>query len=73
MARSRITGQTQPRSAIDWERLMRKAIERAEKTKDNRLTSLKMALSQGKAQVILRKLGIIGESDLDREFPARAT
>jgi len=73
MAKSRILGKTQPKAAIDWERLMRRAIERAELTQDKRALSLKMALTNGKAQEVLRKMGIIGEKDLEREFPARAT
>jgi hypothetical protein len=59
----------EPVSPLDWERLLRKAIERAQKTKDSRLVMLQTALSQKRGRNVLKKLGIICDADLTREFP----
>lgn len=56
-------------SPADWDRLMRQAITRAERMGDPRLLALKTAVAQGKTVVVLKRMGIIGENDLQREFP----
>lgn len=59
-----------PERKLDWQRLLRLAIQRAELTQDRRLTGLQKALSDGRAEPHLRLLGIIHPGDLDREFPS---
>jgi len=75
MAKTRLLGQTpsNPKTPIDWERLLRRAIERADKVSDSRGQVLKTALRQGKAETTLKRMGIIGDPDLLREFPIRST
>jgi len=53
----------------DWKQLLVKAIQRAEATGDRRLEGLKRALVDGQAERHLRRLGIIHDVDLSREFP----
>lgn len=69
MAKTRLMGQPQ-KTSIEWDRLLRQAIERAERRNDNRIQALRTALSMGQAATVLKRLGIIGESDLLREFPS---
>lgn len=52
-----------------WSQLMTATIRRAEAIQDPRLAGLRRAMVEGKAEGMLRKLGIISEADLDREFP----
>ncbi len=76
MARTRILGQpleAPSRSPIEWERLLKRALEQAEKAQDRRVGALRAALSQGRAAEVLKRMGIIGENDIDREFPVQAT
>lgn len=58
---------------IEWDRLLRRAIDRADLVKDSRVTALRAALAQGTASQTLKKMGIIGENDLLREFPVLGT
>lgn len=58
-----------PSNPVEWERLLRKAIARAEMLQDRRVAGLKAALAQGKAEQALKRLGVIREEDLLREFP----
>jgi hypothetical protein len=60
-------------SPMGWEMLMQKAIQRAEASQDRRLDGLKRAMKDGKSESFLRKLGIICEVDLLREFPDPTT
>ena len=56
-------------SAQAWNRLMRKAIEMAEQTGDTRrLRLLQTARQAGKGRDCLKRLSIISEADLQREF-----
>ena len=71
--KTRILGQSAPKGPMDWDRLLRQAIERADLTKDTRAIALRNALAQGRAAEILKKMGIIGENDLNREFPSPPT
>lgn len=54
---------------LSWESLMQRAIQLAQQKKDPRLGVLQLGSQQGKAQATLKRLGIIGEADLTREFP----
>lgn len=66
---TRLLGQTS--RATNWEGLLRKAITRAEAVGDKRIAVLKKALSAGTASATLKRMGIIGDNDLQREFPPR--
>lgn len=48
---------------------MQKAIGLAQQKQDPRLGVLQLGAQQGRAQATLKRLGIIGEADLAREFP----
>ena len=53
----------------EWNRLLRKAIQMAEACGSiRRLRMLKTALGQDKAREYLKRLSIICEADLQREF-----
>ena len=56
-------GQTQ------WVQLLKKAITRAQLKGDSRLQVLQQALRAGTAEKSLRKMSIICDADLQREFP----
>jgi hypothetical protein len=60
-----------PERREDWKQLLRKTIARAELTGDRRLEGLKCALVDGAAEKHLRRLGIIHDVDLTREFPVK--
>jgi hypothetical protein len=55
--------------SVGWDQLIQRAIQRAEQLKDPRLGMLRQGARQGRAQQTLKRLGIIGEVDLAREFP----
>jgi len=57
-----------PKSPVEWNALMRRAIARAEASRDPRLAGLREALNSGKAEHKLRRMSIISEADLAREF-----
>jgi len=52
-----------------WILLLKKAIERAKQAKDPRLSALQEALRTSTAEKALRRMSIICEADLQREFP----
>jgi len=58
-----------PTNSNGWNTLLSRAIRRAEAGGDVRLASLKKAMTDGKAESVLRKYGIISDADLTREFP----
>lgn len=58
-----------PTSLYDWNALMLRVIERAEKSQDARLPGLRAAHAEGRVEAHLRKMGIISEVDMGREFP----
>lgn len=60
-----------PNRRDDWKQLLTKAIARAESAGDRRAVGLKQALINGEAERHLRRLGIIHEVDLTREFPVK--
>jgi hypothetical protein len=53
-----------------WNLLLSQAIRRAEAKGDARTNNLKKAMRENKAEATLRSYGILGEVDLNREFPA---
>jgi len=55
----------------EWKVLMQKAIQRAEKTQDRRLQGLRHALASNSTEAYLKKLGVIHEADIEREFPIK--
>lgn len=57
----------------EWRDLCQKAVTRAQKAGDRRLEGLQKALETRREQVTLQTLGIICESDLDREFSVSST
>lgn len=58
-----------PANHVGWNDLIRQVIERAELRGDRRLSGLRKSLTDGRAEAHLRRLGIISETDLHREFP----
>lgn len=62
-----------PSRKEDWKQLLRKTIQRAEASEDRRLEGLKNALVKDLAEPHLRRLGIIHDRDLQREFPVQST
>ena len=52
-----------------WRNLMRKVIARAKQLKDPRAQMFEESLSQGTFEKVLRRLSIISEADIVREFP----
>jgi hypothetical protein len=60
---------TTPRGPVEWETLLRDALQRAESVGDRRAAGLRAALGTGRAERVLRKLGMVGSVDIDREFP----
>lgn len=61
-----------PTRALEWKRLMEKTLARADKLKDRRAAGLRQAVVDGRAEPLLRRMGIISEADLLREFPEKA-
>jgi hypothetical protein len=61
-----------PERREDWNQLLRKAIQRADRAGDRRVEGLRQALIDGKAEKHLRLLGIIHDVDLTREFPIKS-
>jgi len=62
-----------PRNVVEWNSLLKKALARAEVQKDRRTPGLRRALLQGKAETMLRKMGIICDGDIQREFSNKQT
>lgn len=61
-----------PHGPKAWNALMRQVIAQVEKNGDlKRAQGFKRALTEGRAEKVLRQYGIIGERDILREFPAR--
>lgn len=61
-----------PMKQTEWVRLMQRTIAQADKIGDRRAYGLRKALADGKTEPMLRRLGIISEADLRREFPEKA-
>jgi hypothetical protein len=58
-----------PGTTAEWNRLMRTVIGRAEQLRHKSLPGLREALAQGRAEQHLRRMGIIHQGDIEREFP----
>ena len=73
MAKTRLLTQPPKKatSPADWERLASRAIAQAELAKDSRASAIRNALATGNSAQALKRLGIIGEADIQREFPIR--
>lgn len=56
-----------------WNQLLRKALGAAELAKDPRLATLRQAMMSGTAEKTLRRMSLICEADLQREFPVSQT
>jgi hypothetical protein len=52
-----------------WDKLLKSAIARAETKNHPRLQALKSVQGTGKTAEVLKKMGIICEADILREFP----
>jgi len=59
-----------PERKVDWHRLLQQVIRRAEQLGDRQLPGLRRSLADGKAEKTLRRLGIIHDGDIEREFPS---
>jgi hypothetical protein len=60
-----------PKTAAEWDKLMRVVIELADSQGDRRIHGLRKALVDGKSERVLRMMGIIHMGDLPRVFPAK--
>ncbi len=58
-----------PRTANEWAHFLKKAIDRAEATGHPSLAGLRLAMIEGRAEKVLRRLSLVTEADLDREMP----
>jgi hypothetical protein len=58
-----------PGTTVEWTRLMRTVIARAEQLKHKSLPGLREALAKGQSEPYLRRMGIIHQVDIDREYP----
>lgn len=56
-----------------WVLLLKKAISKAQVTKDDRVQALQNALMTDTAEKVLRRMSIICDADLQREFPDSPT
>lgn len=60
-----------PASMDGWRQLMQAAIEAADRTGDRRVHGLRKAMVDGKAERVLRMMGIIHPGDILRVFPEK--
>lgn len=67
--RAQSTGNPIPKTPHEWDNLMRKVQARAALVQDRRLQGLQGVISRGETARFLRRLGIICENDILREFP----
>lgn len=61
-----------PAGPHGWNQLLSQAIRRAESLQDPRLAGLRKAMLEGRSEQALRLLGILSETDIEREFPVGA-
>lgn len=62
-----------PKTPFEWENLMRQVMARARDQRDRRHEGLKGVIERGEAAKVLRRMGIICEADIQREFPDQKT
>jgi len=60
---------TRPTDPVQWVVFCRRALARAKQAKDPRVTALQEALNANNAERTLRRMSLICDADLDREFP----
>ena len=60
-----------PQRREDWNKLLKAALQRAEANQDRRSEGIKRAMIDNKAEAHLRRLGIVCDADLTREFPKK--
>lgn len=61
---------TGPKGPLEWERLLRKVMDRARLLKNDRLVrALDAARQEGRIAQCLKKMSIVSEADLERELP----
>lgn len=58
-----------PKNHNEWKALLNQVIDRAERMGHRQLPGLRAAMTENRAETHLRRLGIISQNDLDREFP----
>jgi len=58
-----------PKTTHQWAQLMRSVLARAETVKHPIVNGLREAQAKGKTEEFLRRLGIICQQDIEREFP----
>jgi hypothetical protein len=58
-----------PTNVNEWNTLLTLSIRKAEALQDSRLPGLRKAMVEGKAEPFLRRMGIISQVDIEREFP----
>lgn len=63
------TGNLTPKTPHEWDALMRRVMARATEVKDRRLQGFQGVISRGETARFLKKMGIICENDIRREFP----
>lgn len=61
----------EPTTPAEWTALMLAAIRRAEKLQHSALPGLKKALTEGKSEAYLRRMGVIHIGDIERELPIK--
>lgn len=76
MAKTRLLNQAPSKLGVltpqQWVQLATKALAAAEKAKDTRRArAIQLSLQQGNPSKVLRRLGIICEADIQREFGQR--
>lgn len=60
-----------PKTASEWDKLMRIVISVAEERNDRRIHGLRKALVDGRSERMLRMMGIIHLGDIPRVFPEK--
>jgi len=60
-------------SPQDWDQLARQALQMADLNQDPRAQAIRTAIQQGRTVEMLKRLGIIGDQDIRREFPIHET
>lgn len=63
------SARTEPDTAQGWANLMRRVLARAKKLRDRRVGGLERAAHNGQINQTLKRMGIICEADILREFP----
>jgi hypothetical protein len=59
----------EPQTDREWQRLMTKVIKRATEMKDPRVAALKRAVTEARTAQTLKRMRIICDNDILREFP----